>query len=276
MTVKMSVPLLVCLLFFVFHPQVSEGLGVRRYGYVSTCVEPGLKCESCSKLIFCLGVGSDSSTLQKIDLQTCNNTLGQYCSVGHGGCSTEPRVCDIFGLPDINCQDAGLFPDPFDCTSYHDCSLQPEGTWKDTRFTCRAGLAYDPLSTICRLKKSDRVCRESPVPKCLSHLQMGALIENPTLYYICVDSPAGVYPRLYRCPNGLLFDAINAQCVESLPVTTAAPRAQFKCDKTGVFPDPDDCHSFYQCGSDLKANHRTCRVGYYFDQKISLCALGFC
>lgn len=172
-------------------------------------------------------------------------------------------------------QDEGLFPDPFDCTSYHDCTLT-DGTWRDTRYSCRTGLAYDPLSTICRLKKTDRVCTDSPVPKCLSHLQMGALVENPTLYYICVDSTAGLYPRLYRCPNGLMFDSINALCVESLPATTPTPKLEFKCQKPGLFPDPEDCHSYYSCSNDLKSTHRTCRVGYYFDQKINLCTLGFC
>ncbi|KAI5711316.1 hypothetical protein M8J76_014185 [Diaphorina citri] len=194
-----------------------------RYGYVSTCIEPGLKCESCSKLIFCVGNGGDTN-LQKIDLKTCNNTQGQYCSVGHGGCATDHRVCDIFGMQDINCQDEGLFPDPFDCTSYHNCISDQNGGFKDFRYSCRLGLAYDPLSTICRLKRSDRVCTESPVPKCEKPLQMGALIENPTIYYICVDSGEGLYPRLYRCSNGLMFDAINAQCVESLPTTTPKPK----------------------------------------------------
>lgn len=175
----------------------------------------------------------------------------------------------------IALQDAGLFPDPFDCTSFHNC-VATDGGYVDQRKNCRVGLAYDPLSTICRLKKSDRVCTESPVPKCLAPLQMGALVENPTIYYICVGTPNGLYPRLYRCPNGLFFDAINAQCVEALPATTSSPREEFKCQKAGTFPDPYDCHSYYICGSDLKPQHRTCRVGFYFDQKLNLCALGFC
>lgn len=120
------------------------------------------------------------------------------------------------------------------------------------------------------------MCTESPVPKCQSDLQMGALVENPILYYICIRTPEGLYPRLYRCPNGLMFDSINAQCVESLPLTTTAPKTQFKCEKSGLFPDPEDCHSYYSCSNDLRASHRTCRVGYFFDKKISLCALGFC
>lgn len=173
-------------------------------------------------------------------------------------------------------QDEGLFPDPFDCTSYHNCISDQNGGFKDFRYSCRLGLAYDPLSTICRLKRSDRVCTESPVPKCEKPLQMGALIENPTIYYICVDSGEGLYPRLYRCSNGLMFDAINAQCVESLPTTTPKPKVEFKCTKSGVFPDPYDCHSYYVCDNDLRSSHKTCRVGFYFDQKINLCALGFC
>lgn len=73
---------------------------------MSKCVEPGLKCESCSQLVFCLGVGTES-TLQSINLMNCNNSVGLYCSVGHGGCAKDPRVCDIFGLKDINCQVSG-------------------------------------------------------------------------------------------------------------------------------------------------------------------------
>lgn len=110
------------------------------------------------------------------------------------------------------------------------------------------------------------MCTDSPVPKCQSDLQMGALVENPILYYICIRTPEGLYPRLYRCPNGLMFDSINAQCVESLPLTTTAPKTQFKCEKSGLFPDPEDCHSYYSCSNDLRASHRTCRVGYFLDK----------
>ncbi|KAL1462424.1 hypothetical protein WDU94_014258 [Cyamophila willieti] len=266
--------MLLFLLFLTF-ATLGQSYSLRRYGYVKECVEPGLKCESCEKLIFCVGEGTDSP--KKIDLKTCNNTEGEYCSVGHGGCTKDHRVCDIFGLSDINCQDIGLFPDPFDCTSYHNCIQQADGTFKDEPKYCKTGLAYDPLSTICRLKKTDRVCTESPVPKCVHALQMGALIENPTLYYICVSTEKGdLYPRLYRCPYGLMFDAVNAQCVETLPTTTPSPREEFKCSKEGTFPDPYDCHSYYICGKDLKPQHKTCRVGFYFDQKINMCALGFC
>uniref|UniRef100_A0A8D8UZL7 Chitin-binding type-2 domain-containing protein n=1 Tax=Cacopsylla melanoneura TaxID=428564 RepID=A0A8D8UZL7_9HEMI len=261
--------------FFLAITTLGQGYSLRRYGYVKECVEPGLKCESCSKLIFCVGEGTDKD-LKRIELKSCNNTEGQYCSVGNGGCTDNHRACDIFGLENINCQDVGFFPDPFDCTSYHICSQDGESI-TGTRMHCKTGLAYDPLSTICRLKKSDRVCTESPVPKCLTPLQMGALVENPTLYYICVyTDKKELYPRLYRCPYGLMFDAINAQCVETLPNTTPQPKQEFKCSKQGTFPDPYDCHSYYICESDLKPQHKTCRVGFYFDSKISLCALGFC
>lgn len=246
----------------------------KRYRYVADCTEPGLKCADCETLIFCVGTGAD--TLQRITLKSCNNTEGLYCSVGHGGCAEDHRVCDIFGLSDIDCQDVGLFPDPFDCTSYHDCVDSGGGILVDKKYNCRVGLAYDPLSTICRMKKTDRVCTESPVPDCKKPLQMGALIENPTIYYICVDSDKGLYPRLYRCPNGLLFDAINSICVESLPSTTPIPQEEFQCPSAGVFADPKDCHRYYICSSELKAQHKTCRQGFYFDAKINMCALGFC
>lgn len=185
--------------------------------YMSACLKPGFICSDCQSLYFCRNDGN--GTLKPTMLQTCSNAEGFYCNVAAGGCSTNKRDCDIFGLQEIKCQAEGNFPDPYDCTSYHRCTTLDDGSMKSTRYECPLGKAYDSFANNCRFKLTDRVCVDSPVPKCKKALRTGSLIENPSIYFVCVMEKDGLRPRLYKCEDGKVYDAKSYQCVDPNTVT---------------------------------------------------------
>merc|ERR1712038_844003 len=57
-----------------------------------------------------------------------------------------------------------------------------------------------------------------------------------------------------------------------LGVVVAATLADFECpENEGIFPDPDDCRSFYQCVHDRPPFHEVCPTGTLFDDIILVC-----
>lgn len=138
-----------------------------------------------------------------------------------------------------------------------------------TRSTCPEDRAFDPLTASCRFKPNHRVCKESPVPKCLYPLQTGAIKENPSIYYVCIKVLNDTVPLLYRCRTGEEYKATAHACVETQDSHI------FSCIGEGTFIDPNDNSKYYKCNQDKTYVHGSCEKGQYFNigsascQKIS-------
>lgn len=136
------------------------------------------------------------------------------------------------------------------------------------RFICPEDRAFDALTGTCRFKTIHRVCKESPVPKCLYPLQTGAVKENPLIYYVCIkiDQPVpDIIPRLYRCRTGEEYKAAAHACVESHYSSI------FSCTGEGTFMDPNDNSKYYICTKDMTYVHGSCEKGQYFDTDTASC-----
>lgn len=156
-------------------------------------------------------------------------------------------------------QNSSSFPDPYDCNSYHQCIEQADGSFSSMRYLCSEDRAYDPLTGTCRFKPNHRVCRESPVPKCLYPLQMGALKENPSIYYVCQKTIADFVPLLFKCRTGEEYKATANACVETQDTHI------FSCSEEGTFIDPNDNSKYYRCQTDKTYILESCQQGEYFN-----------
>ncbi|CAO1400925.1 unnamed protein product [Diamesa serratosioi] len=84
---------------------------------------------------------------------------------------------------------------------------------------------------------------------------------EPTIKYIC---PTGTYCKV-TTTNDVTFEG---QCLPDLTCTTI-----FYCDDAGIYPNPSDCQSYYQCSAKAAAPVlKTCYSGGVFSPS----AAGYC
>ncbi|XP_037030730.1 peritrophin-1-like [Bradysia coprophila] len=84
--------------------------------------------------------------------------------------------------------------------------------------------------------------------------------ESCNAYIICMNGqaiPGG------RCPEGLLFDAVNEMCSSS---------SCTDCSPFGIqnLPYPQSCSRFIQCSMGIRT-FSACPSGYFFDRTIGFC-----
>jgi hypothetical protein len=72
----------------------------------------------------------------------------------------------------------------------------------------------------------------------------------------------------------------SSSTTETTPTTetTSAPTTEgpFSCPGTGVYADPEDCHSYYRCDTISNPQHSKCIILTKFDPEKSGCSFGFC
>lgn len=151
--------------------------------------------------------------------------------------------------------------------------IKKDDTWISTKHSCPEDRAYDPLSATCRFKLTHRVCKKKPVETCVQPLQHGPLEENPNIFFVCIQKnvdDAKLEPRLYKCKQGQVY--YQHACIGKV----SPSKVNFICEKPGNFADPNNCYSYFECDSDSKSTHKTCRPGTYFDPKEAICVKGTC
>lgn len=167
----------------------------------------GFICMDCQTLGFCSYV---NNKWQTVEMASCQTERGFYCSdEGTFGCTWQPR-CTVPVRGKFYCQGAGIYPDPYDCRSYHECSAQN----LDTPHQCTNGAAYSLTSNSCTLPRDSPQCLEKQYI-CEKTGQTGAWSANNSYYYVCQKEKQGdvdvFYPLMMQCHPGYVFN--NHSCV---------------------------------------------------------------
>ncbi|KAG7164862.1 chitinase 10-like 5, partial [Homarus americanus] len=91
-----------------------------------------------------------------------------------------------------------------------------------------------------------------------------------TVYYVC-DNTLIAYK--FVCPEGLVFDLMRRLCNWPQHVecgTGAAHFSKSKCEKDGLFTDPEDCRMFTWCKQGV-ASRFSCQHGTFFHPRTGAC-----
>ncbi|XP_063235733.1 uncharacterized protein LOC134538383 [Bacillus rossius redtenbacheri] len=257
-----------------------------------TCTNKGYYCSADCKAVYnCIGSEPD---YEEVLTEVCDTGQGYQCSATLGVCSkTFTSTCTPQGY-EFECTEVGTFPDPYDCAGYYICY----GTLNNLQHSfqlCDSGWLYESSKFSC--SKESKICSEDPVPTCKYTWQVGAVTENPNIYYICRNNTnkdgSYLYPVLYLCPHGGIFNSVTASCESKINTTIhttftqnilgttesqtlTAESSNPTCKTKGKTEDPNNCYSYYECSDNLQQTHKTCENGYYFNHVYQNCVFGTC
>ncbi|KAI8511662.1 hypothetical protein Bbelb_107620 [Branchiostoma belcheri] len=152
--------------------------------------------------------------------------------------------------PSIDCTNvpAGMYPDPYDCTKFYQCTGAPNNP-VPIHMPCPTGTFYDANLSVCTFT---------------AHCTISAA------------NQATIRPTVAG-PITLPTDLDTETPPPDLGITTHGP-PQLDCTTlpAGMYPDPYDCTMFYQCTGDPTNSvpaHRPCAPGTFFDWTLSVCTL---
>ncbi|KAL0281172.1 UNVERIFIED_CONTAM: hypothetical protein PYX00_002236 [Menopon gallinae] len=201
------------------------------------------------------------------------------------------------------CPGEGYYPNPANCQSYYICY-----DWVDPILvSCPENTFYNEVEEVCTREMPDR-CRGTDRPseekttvknefetstpptktpgnsfQCPADGYHADPV-NCQNYYICYN---GLPTIPVSCPNGTFFDESTTLCTnempercrknstendQEMPSTTPMPDYNFKCDGTGYYPDPKDCHRYFVCYDTGLAISITCPNGTYYDDEGEFCS----
>ncbi|XP_061389595.1 uncharacterized protein LOC133324771 [Musca vetustissima] len=268
----------------------------------STCEgrqSPGPICESCDLLATCV---KHSTGWVNIPVETCDTQNGFYCNSVLGKCSNETGPCHpISAEGNFPCTSHGVFPDPYDCQKYHMCYFVGP-TLVSASVNCGGYKAFNPATGQCSLTLQHSVCQQQQFV-CDNAGDAHAWPMSPNIFYICKASTNQderiLYPSLYRCDDGEVFDGYNCRSVapgEQMPPSleivnkpvdpalTPAPSNPGQdvikpkvCSEIGLFADTEDCRRYYYCSAiSGSLRQMECPAGTVFNEALSSCTLGEC
>ena len=153
------------------------------------------------------------------------------------------------GTPDgtLPCQGQdGLFPDPADCSSYYQC-YGGAGQY-NVRHTCSSGLVFNPKQSYCDWPYNYD-CATSSNPDPTERLTTAVPVTTPR------------------------SSSTTATEKSSTSVASGVTDKIFSCDgQDGLFSDPNDCSSYYQCwGGGKFYSRNTCTAGLVFNPNRQYC-----
>lgn len=248
-------------------------------------------CKDCATLGFCL---QQNNQWNFLEMGTCQTERGFFCDENALGCVLAKECKLKTRGPKFECQNIGIYPDPYDCKFYHKCNANNE----DERLICPTGTAYSPASKSCSLSATAEICME-PQYNCTQFGEMGAWPSDANIYYFCTiklgDGGDMIkYPMLYRCQDGYEFSARYSKCMPAAPLatpattaaatklpasttaTTVLPTSPATClPDSNLIPDPKDCHSFFVCAQGQLVP-KSCPAGTYFLATKNVCEFGNC
>lgn len=161
---------------------------------------PGRFCENCAQLSTCVNLGN--SNWLSVPVETCNSERGLFCYNGY--CSSTESDCNQWDIP-FTCNTGGVFPDPYDCQTYHFCYADGSGELVKITSVCSGDSAFSAASGDCSAHLSDDVCHRQFICG-----YMDAWPGNSNIFYVCTiftnkfGREVG-HPELFRCDAGLSF-----------------------------------------------------------------------
>lgn len=220
-------------------------------------------CVDCKTLGYCSQV---NGVWQTISVGECLGS-NYFCNDDVKGCSYSNQ-CDLSNTgPNFQCQNPGIYPDPYNCKYYHNCS--PNNVL--TTSVCNNGLGYSLQTGSCSLSKTSKECKERQYT-CDDFGQTGLWPADDNIFYVCLPNtdtqPITYYPLLYRCPVGQIF--LDYRCVSKNGNSATTPPP---CIKNTLIPDPSNCAYYYKCGETTRFE---CSFGTHFDATKQSCVIGMC
>lgn len=247
---------------------VNSSLGIDSAELVTNpCQEvrlAGFVCVDCSTLGFCSHVDGQWQT---ISMTECQTERGFFCSdEGTIGCTWQPK-CQVPVRGKFYCQLPGIFPDPYDCRSYHDCNEQNV----DTPRQCTNGAAYSLLTHSCSMPRESEQCTEKQY-SCSYVGQTGAWAANSSYYYVCQKDKQGgqdiFYPLMMKCSDGYTFNGHS--CIRPVNTKRIAPAQMLSVCQEGILYPANTINGYFSCiNGDL--SYESCPVGYNFDAIARTC-----
>ncbi|XP_017108801.2 uncharacterized protein [Drosophila bipectinata] len=228
----------------------------------------GFVCLDCNTLGYC--IHDTTNQWQTVSMLECQTGHSFYCSdEGTFGCTWQSQ-CTVPQRGPFSCQQPGLFPDPYDCRKYHECSALSV----DTPRQCTNGAGYSTLTGDCVLPRESDQCT-SPQYSCTKSGQIGAWPADNRFYYICMgDAATSFYPLLLKCDDGFIFQ--NSGCVANTRNLALRPKEAPKCIGNYNYEcsTGDAWGSTYCKCVDGELQTKSCPTGYHFDPKILACRTG--
>ncbi|XP_055536702.1 uncharacterized protein LOC129725196 [Wyeomyia smithii] len=206
-------------------------------------------CNNCTTQIQCTGSGTAIET-------TCRGST-PFCTSGSCSASVDPGVgCSV---PTITCTGEGVFPDPYICQAYHNCS---EANKKSDAHLCPLGFVFNAATLLC---KQSSLAEDCVTVKCPISTGVGTYGTSQTYYAVCIYSNNSLYEILMlKCSDGATFDGRG--CV-------------YQCKEEGNFTDANDSTKYYQCyalNEGWAYYHLKCPSGKKFDATKQVCMPSTC
>ncbi|XP_030385758.1 uncharacterized protein LOC115632665 [Scaptodrosophila lebanonensis] len=244
----------------------------------------GFICVDCATLGFCANVDGQWQT---VSMTECDAARGFFCNdEGAIGCTWQQQ-CQVPVRGKFYCQLPGIFPDPYDCRSYHVCDERNV----DTPQQCTNGAGYSLLAQSCSLPRESEQCTTKQYT-CNSVGQTGAWAADPSYYYVCQKDSQGsqdvYYPLMLQCQSGYVFN--NHSCVPQTsganyllpksrethkviapPLVHAENQTQ-SCTNGMLYP-ANDTKGYYYCSKN-ELTYQSCPEGSYYDNRSMLCRHG--
>ncbi|KAM8701325.1 hypothetical protein ACLKA7_005488 [Drosophila subpalustris] len=174
----------------------------------------------------------------------------RFCSFVNAS-GKSPR-CQVPVRGKFYCQGAGIYPDPYDCRSYHECDAHNV----DTPHQCTNGAAYSLLTNSCTLSRD-------------SDYNVGKK------QYSCEKVRKSkwtsvIYPLIMKCNNGYVFNGHS--CVAATKIYKRSQKIQQKeqhC-QNGIRYPADNPKAYFTC-HDGKLVFEACPLGSYYDAAVKSC-----
>ncbi|XP_017016142.2 uncharacterized protein [Drosophila takahashii] len=228
---------------------------------------PGFVCLNCTTLGYCLR--DATGKWETVKMLGCESDHSFFCSdEGTFGCTWQSE-CRVPKRGPFNCQQEGVFPDPYDCRKYHECSDQSV----ETPRLCSNGAGYSTLSDSCVLPRESDQCTKEQFT-CERSGQVGGWLADNRFFYVCVNDSTNtdLYPLMMKCREGFVFNSYS--CV---------PASRFQ-NRELLIEEPKNCYNNdrYECPFrnsereyckcvDGELQVINCTTGFYVDPKILTC-----
>lgn len=241
-----------------------------------------------SHLIQCpsgLHFSLDDSACENPCFAGCDKNIDCSSSTKKGTPSTVSPISPECAVPN------GLFQNPDDCSSFYQCS-----NGKSHLIQCPSGLHFSLDDSACQnpcfagcdknidcTPTTPRTPSSTFSPYCLQPEGIYPVDGDCTAFYLCSNGK----DYLIHCPPGLHYSKMHEICenpcvarcnssIECISSTkqgsssTISPLSPECAEADGLFPNPDDCSSFYQC-SNGKSHLIQCPSGLHFSLDDAAC-----